>query len=275
MSGPTGNGLTLRLKAPASERLDLTGLTPTKLASMASHEIARLPVGLGKTPLGLCDAFDISGTPGDTLTIEGAGATLDFVGSGLDSGTIIVNANVGAYAGRKMTGGRIEINGNAGNFLASGMSGGLIHVNGNAGDNLGGILPGDRFGMVGGIVVIEGNIGARAGEKMRRGTVIVRGKTGEGAGTRMIGGTIWAEGGFGPEPGYMMRRGTLIGSKVERLLPTFTDCGKHDLVIVRVLNRYLKETLGELAPKPMPLFVQKIGGDISVIGRGEILLPAS
>ena len=94
--------------------------------------------------------------------------------------------------------------------------------------------------MLGGVAVIEGNVGSRAGEKMRRGTVVVRGKTGSGTGTRMIGGTIWAEGGIGPEPGLMMRRGTLIGPSVESLLPTFVDCGKHDLVIMRVIARYLK-----------------------------------
>jgi formylmethanofuran dehydrogenase subunit C len=151
----------------------------------------------------------------------------------------------------------------------------MIHVSGNAGDDLGGFIAGDRFGMQGGIAVIEGNIGSRAGEKMRRGTVIVRGKTGEGAGTRMIGGTIWAEGGIGPLPGLMMRRGTLMGPSVDSLLPTFVDCGKHDLVIVRIMARYFKTVLGDLAPKPMPLFVQKIAGDTATIGRGEILLPAS
>jgi formylmethanofuran dehydrogenase subunit C len=46
-------------------------------------------------------------------------------------------------------------------------------------------------------------------------------------------------------------------------------------VIVRVISRYLKAALGQLAPKPMPLFVQKIGGDTATIGRGEILLPAA
>jgi formylmethanofuran dehydrogenase subunit C len=90
----------------------------------------------------------------------------------------------------------------------------------------------------------------------------------------MIGGTIWAEGGIGPRPGLMMRRGTLMGPSVESLLPTFVDCGKHDLVIVRVMSRYFKGVLGDLAPKPMPLFVQKIGGDMAALGRGEILLPA-
>ncbi|MBK9077861.1 MAG: formylmethanofuran dehydrogenase subunit C [Hyphomicrobium sp.] len=269
------SGLTFRLKAPATERLDLSALNPANLATLASHEIARLKVGMGRDALTVGDAFDISGTCGDEITIEGAGATLDHIGDGLESGTIRVIGNVGAYAGRKMKGGKVEIRGNAGNYLASCMSGGLIHVAGNAGNNLGGILSGDRFGMIGGIVVVEGNVGARAGDKMRRGTVIVRGKTGPVAGSRMIGGTIWAEGGFGVEPGLMMRRGTLIGSGVERLLPTFVDCGNHDLVIVRILSRYLKATLGDLAPKPMPLFVRKIAGDMATIGKGEILLPAA
>lgn len=92
--------------------------------------------------------------------------------------------------------------------------------------------------------------------------------------TRMSGGTIWAEGGLGPDPGLMMRRGTLIAPKVERLLPTFVDCGRHDLVIARIISRYLKSELGNLAPAPSPHFVRKIGGDMSVIGRGEILMPA-
>ena len=254
-------------------------MSPAKLAKLASHEIANIKVGIGKNGLSVGDAFDISGSAGDTLTIEGpgegSGAALDFAGSGLESGTLRIIGNVGSQAARKMTGGKLEIRGNAGNSLASGMSGGFIHVSGNAGDNLGGILPGDRFGMSGGVIVIGGDIGARAGDKMRRGTVIVRGKTGEGTGTRMMGGTIWAEGGIGPVPGLMMRRGTLIGPKVERLLPTFVDCGNHDLVIVRILSRHLKATLGDLAPKPMPLFLQKIAGDMATIGKGEILLPAA
>lgn len=268
------SGLNLRLKAPATERINLTCINPATLAALSALELGNIKVGMGKNALALGDAFDISGTHGETLTIEGSGAALDFAGAGMEKGTLRLIGNAGSQTGRKMKGGKIEIRGNAGNYLASGMTGGIIHVAGNAGDNLGGVLPGDRFGMTGGIVVVDGNIGARSGDKMRRGTVIVKGKTGPGAGSRMIGGTIWAEGGFGADPGLMMRRGTLIGSKVERLLPTFADCGKHDLVIVRIMNRYFKQTLGDLAPKPMPLFVQRIAGDMSTIGKGEILLPA-
>lgn len=268
------SGLTLRLKAPAQERLNLDGITPRKLGKLASHEIAGLVVGTGKHPLTLADAFNISGMPGDDITIEGAGAALDFVGGGLDGGTIRLNGNAGAYAGRKMSGGKLEIAGHTGNYLAAGMTGGLIHVAGNAGDTVGAVLPGERFGMAGGTVVIAGNMGARCGDKMRRGTIIVKGSTGNGTGTRMVGGTIWAESGLGADPGFMMRRGTLIAPRAERLLPTFADCGRHDLLITRVLSRYLQKELGSLAPAPLPHFVRKIGGDLATIGKGEILLPA-
>lgn len=268
------SGLTLRLKAPAGTRLNLTGIVPGKLATLSMSEIAALQVGMGKDPVSLSDAFEISGSPGDTITIDGAGAALDFAGAGLCSGTLRINGNAGAYAGRKMTGGKLEITGNAGSYLGAAMTGGLIHVAGNAGDSVGAVLSGDRFGMAGGTIVVSGNIGARAGDKMRRGTILVKGTTGPQAGARMVGGTIWAEGGLGADPGFMMRRGTLIAPKVERLLPTFVDCGEHDLLIARILSRHLKKELGALAPPALPLMVRKIGGDMSTIGKGEILLPA-
>ncbi|MEQ1715015.1 MAG: formylmethanofuran dehydrogenase subunit C [Hyphomicrobium sp.] len=273
------SGITLRLKAVPAQRLDLSGFIPAKLAKLSNAEIARLPVSTGSRHAATAgDVFDISGSAGDTLTIDGSttvlGAALDFVGAGLCSGTLRVNGNVGSYAGRKMSGGTLEINGNAGSYLASGMTGGLIHVTGNAGDSLGAVLSGERFGMAGGTVVVSGNIGARAGDKMRRGTIVVKGTTGAQTGTRMVGGTIWAEGGLGPDPGFMMRRGTLIAPKVERLLPTFVDCGCHDLLITRILSRHLNKELGALAPAALPVMVRKIGGDMATIGKGEILLPA-
>lgn len=267
------SGLTLRLKAPAGTRLDLTGIVPGKLLGLSLGDIANLKAGTGKDHITLGEAFDISGTPGETLNIEGSGATLDFVGAGLCSGTLKVSGNVGPYAARKMTGGRLEIAGNCGNYLGAGMTGGIVHVAGDAGDNIGGVLPGDRFGMAGGTIVVSGNTGARVGDKMRRGTIIVKGSTGAQAGSRMAGGTIWAEGGLGFDPGFMMRRGTLIAPKVERLLPTFVDCGRHDLLVTRILARYLAKELGPLAPKPLPVIVRKIGGDMATIGKGEILMP--
>jgi formylmethanofuran dehydrogenase subunit C len=173
-----------------------------------------------------------------------------------------------------MRGGRLEIKGDTGAYLATGLSGGLVNVKGSAGSFIGGQRPGDRFGMTGGIVVVEGQAGDRVGERMRRGTIIVRGRCGAFAGSRMLGGTIWAEQGFGEAPGVLLRRGSLIAPSVERLLPTFVDTGKHDLVILRILSRYLSATLGPLAPRPLSGFVRKYAGDLATIGKGELLITA-
>jgi formylmethanofuran dehydrogenase subunit C len=61
---------------------------------------------------------------------------------------------------------------------------------------------------------------------------------------------------------------------VDELLPTFADCGRHDLVVLRILSRSLAETLGPLAPKALPAIVRKLAGDLATIGKGEILLTA-
>src|SRR5690606_22297000 len=124
------------------------------------------------------------------------------------------------------------------------------------------------------IIVIDGHAGDRVGERMRRGTILVRGRCGGYAGSRMLGGTIWTEQGFGVDPGVLLRRGTLIGPSVERLLPTFTDAGKHDLVILRILSRYLAASLGSFAPRPLGGSVRKFAGDLATIGKGEILITA-
>ena len=91
----------------------------------------------------------------------------------------------------------------------------------------------------------------------------------------MIGGTIVAEGGFGANAGQLMRRGTLIGPRVDRMLPTFADCGHHELVILRVMERGWGRVLGPLAPEPFPAGVRRFAGDLAAIGKGELLLTAA
>lgn len=267
-------GLTFRLSSAPDDRLDLSQLTPKRLAAMPASEIPRLVVGTSKRQRTVGDFFTVSGKPGDRVTIEGSSNRLDFVGAELDQGTVIVEGDTGFCAGRAMSGGRLEIRGDAGAWLASGLTGGFVSVKGSAGGYVGGLRAGDRFGMAGGIVVIEGDAGDRVGDRMRRGTIVVRGRCGTNAGSRMLGGTIWAEQGLGTDPGVLMRRGTLIGPGAEKMLPTFADAGKHDLVILRVLSRYLAATLGRLAPRPLSGSVRKFAGDLATIGKGEILITA-
>jgi formylmethanofuran dehydrogenase subunit C len=266
------SGLTFRLNTAPAERLDLSHLTPKRLSSTPLAEILKFNVGSTKSALTVGDVFAVSGKPGDTVRIENGSARLDHVGADLDHGTIIVDGDVGVAAGRNMRGGRLEIKGDAGALLGSGISGGQIIVKGSAAGQVGGLSPGDKFGMTGGLIVIDGQAGDRAGDRMRRGTIFIRGKCGAFAGSRMVGGTIWSELGFGADPGLLLRRGTLIGPSVERMLPTFADAGKHDLVILRILSRYMREVLGPQAPRPLSGIVRKYAGDLATIGKGEILL---
>jgi len=268
------SGLTFRLTSAPTERLDLSQLTPRRLASLPLADVLKLDIGSTKSGLKLGDAFAVSGKPGETVKIEASSSKLDFIGTDLDHGTIIVDGDAGVGAGRRMTGGRLEIRGDAGALLGSGISGGEILVKGSAGSQVGGLTPGDRFGMLGGLIAIEGDAGDRAGDRMRRGTIYVRGKCGGFAGSRMVGGTIWTELGFGAEPGMLLRRGTLIGPSVDVMLPTFVDAGRHDLVILRILSRYMRERLGSAAPKALPGSVRKFAGDLATIGKGELLLTA-
>jgi formylmethanofuran dehydrogenase subunit C len=268
------SGLTFRLKGTPEDRLDLSKLTPTSLSQMAAADIAKIVVGTSKRALTVGDAFAVTGKPGDRVVIEGGSNRMDFVGADLASGTVIVEGGAGICAGRNMRGGTLEVRGDVGGWLASGLSGGIVHVKGAAGSSIGGLRPGDRWGMTGGAVVVDGDAGDRTGERMRRGTIIVRGRCGADAGARMLGGTVWAEQGFGAAAGVLMRRGTLIGPSVESMLPTFVDAGKHDLVILRVLSRYLSTNLGPLAPRALSGNVRRFLGDLATIGKGEILITA-
>jgi formylmethanofuran dehydrogenase subunit C len=266
--------LSFTLRQAPTAPVNLSALIPSKIGGLTLRDIEALALGDGPEALHVGDVFAVSGSPGEAIAISGGSSFFDHVGDGLDQGTIVVEGKVGNHAGRGMKGGKLEIGGDAGAYIASTAKGGLVHVKGSAGDFLGGTRPGDRFGMLGGIVVVEGSVGQRAGERMRRGVVVARGKFGPAAGSRMVGGTLWTEAGFGPRPGPLLRRGTLIGPSVDELLPTFADCGRIDPVILGILSRYVAQTLGALAPKPLPPLVRKFAGDRATIGKGEILLTA-
>lgn len=264
--------LVLALRDTPAGRLDLTGFTPSRLVALGPAEIAREVVRGGDHPIPLGDIFRITGAPGAEIVIEGSMDALDGVGAGLDGGTMIVEGDVGDHAAAAMTGGRLDIRGSAGHGLAAGLSGGLVTATGRAGDRVGGPRHGERFGMAGGMVLVGGDIGDRAGDRMRRGTIVVKGRCGAGAGSRMMGGTILTESGLGAMPGALMRRGTLIAPSLDEIPATFADCGFHDLVTLRLLDRHFAAKLGPLAPPPLGPMVRKLMGDLATIGKGEILL---
>ena len=120
---------------------------------------------------------------------------------------------------------------------------------------------------------MRGDAGPRAGDRLRRGFILIEGRAGAYAGSRMIAGTLAIGGEAGDLPGYLMGRGTiLLGRGATLFSPTFGDCGEHDLVAARLLANYVAQASAKLARlfrRPL----RRLAGDLAALGKGEILLP--
>ena len=264
-----------KLKGEPDQRLDLSALTPKRLAGLDEAAVAALPVGTGKAVLRAGDVFRLTmGDPAD-IRISGGSARLDGVGAGLDRGRITLEGEAGAYAGRAMTGGELRIEGNAGPFAGLSMSGGLLRITGNAGDFLGAAATGELTGMRGGVIVVTGRTGHRAADRMRRGLIAIGGAAGDFPASRMIAGTVVILGDCGRLPGYLMKRGTiLLGGKAAAWTPTFMESGTAPLTILRLLTRELKPLLPATAPlAAFEGLVRRHAGDMAALGKGGIIMP--
>lgn len=266
--------LMLALKQEPRQPADLSPLTPERLAGLDRDRIAALELDCGNDRLPVGDLFDLTGEDASDLVLLNAGAKLQRIGAGMSRGRITVEGDAGAYAGLGMKGGEIEISGDAGAYAASAMRGGSLHVRGNAGDFLAAALPGESRGMAGGDVIVGGNAGDRVGERMRRGTVLIEGSAGSYCACRMIAGTIAVAGELGANPGYGMSRGTLLLRRMPSLLlPTFNDCGEHELGFLRLMLRAWTTLPSAFAYLPVHADrVRRFVGDIANGGQGEILV---
>jgi formylmethanofuran dehydrogenase subunit C len=264
---------TFSLRAPPAQRLDLSPLTPQGLAGRSAREIEALEVGTTRERVTAGEVFRIRIGKADTIVIEGGAARFDRVGMGLSGGSITVEGEVGVEAGRLMSGGQLTVHGRAGPFAGSGMKGGALTIEGDAGERLAGPLSGETVGMSGGVLHVRGNVGERAGDRLRRGFILIEGRAGAYAGSRMIAGTLAIGGEAGDLPGYLMGRGTiLLGRGATLLSPTFGDCGEHELVATRLLANFVAQTSGKLARlfrRPL----RRLAGDLAALGKGELLLP--
>ena len=193
--------LSFRLKGPLTGRVDASPLLPHRLAEMDVTEIATLPLRLGRGQIAVGDLFDLSGSPGDTVELEGD-ERLDFVGAGLSGGTIRVAGPVGHRAGTGMSGGSLLVEGSAGLAAGAAMRGGILTIGGDAGNELGGALPGERSGMMGGRILVQGKCGDRVGERMRRGLIAVGGDAGAYAALHMNAGSLLIGGRPGAATGH-------------------------------------------------------------------------
>jgi len=269
------SGLALTLREAPRQRIDLSSLIPDRLAGLAGRDLAGLELSCGNRKVPLGDLFTVAAGDPAALRLVGDYGRCDGIGTGMTHGTITVDGDAGAYLGLQMRGGVIRVRGNAGIGAATEMHGGAVEIEGDAGDLLGSALPGSMRGMSGGLVVVRGDAGDRIGDRMRRGVIVVEGGAGAYAASRMIAGTVVVLGAaVGSYPGFGMRRGSLIlRGRPDRPLPTFRDCGRHDLGFLGLLWRSLRgrsRRLDELATGPGT--VRRLAGDHAVGGKGEILL---
>jgi formylmethanofuran dehydrogenase subunit C len=261
------------LRAAPDQRLDLSPLTPDRLAGLDVKAVERIALNTTRAPLCVADVFRVAEGDADRVVIEGGSARFDNVGKGMSRGEVLLDGAAGLYAGRAMCGGRLQIRGNAGPWAASGLLGGRIEIGGDAGEHLGGSAPGERTGMAGGEVIVRGNAGERAGDHLRRGIIVVEGDAGEAPGSRMIAGTLIVCGGAGRLAGYLMRRGTLVLAQgAEPLPPTFVPVdGGPDLLFLRLLASAL-ESMSQRAAGVVRGPLRRFAGDMAVLGKGEIFV---
>ena len=268
--------LRLTLRTPPDQRLDLSPLTPHRLAGFSAQDIERLPLQTTRTECRVADIFRVAIGDPENIVIEGGSNRFDNVGHAMQSGTLLLDGDCGLYAASRMTAGRLEIRGHTGPWAASGLTGGDLLITGNTGDFVGAPLAGERTGMAGGTVLVRGRAGNRAGDRMRRGLIVIEGDAGEAPASRMVAGTLVVCGTAGRMAGMLMRRGTLLLSAEPAggLLPTFVEVGGETGVFLRLLSVALRD----LSPAAATLADQveaRFMGDAATLGRGEALLSGS
>ncbi len=249
-------------------------LTPDGLAGKSVAEIAALLVQHGNAPAPLGEFFRIDGAADDGhLVIEGDCSRVKLVGTGMKSGTITVEGNIGMHTGAEMCGGTIDVRGNAGDWAGAEMRGGTLRIRGNAGHLLGAGYRGSRLGMLGGMILVDGNAGNEVGSGMRRGTIAVRGNVADFAGVSMIAGSLLIFGKTGIRIGAGMKRGSIaVFGDAPPLLPTFRyDC-VYNPVFLRVYLRILQDAGFAVAPEFMTASYRRYSGDLVALGKGEILV---
>ncbi|MEO8715664.1 MAG: formylmethanofuran dehydrogenase subunit C [Acetobacteraceae bacterium] len=262
----------LVLRAAPAQRLDLSPLTPDRLARLGAATIERLPLGTTREMVRVGDVFAVHEGDVATVLIEGGSERFDRVGEGMRGGALRLEGDAGMRAGRALAGGHVTITGNAGPFAASGMVDGRIEIGGDAGAFLGGPLAGERAGMRGGVVLVRGGVGERAADRMRRGLIVVAGNAQRHAGSCMIAGTLIVCGAAGEGVGTLMRRGTIMLGGLCALAPTFVPVGAADQVFHRLLARALAPLCAQaadLATAP----ARRFSGDMAALGKGEVFMP--
>lgn len=264
--------ITLYLKRQPTVPLEAEVLSPDTVAELSHAEICSLIVYHGKRQLPLGEFFDVEGERSADVEIHGDLNKVRWIGRAMSRGSVTIHGNVGMHLGAYMTDGRIEVHGNAGDWIGAEMKNGLIHVHGNAGGQIGAAYRGSLAGMKNGTILVDGSAGIEVGMRMRRGTIVIGGPARDFAGLQMKGGTIILLSGAEIRTGAWMQRGTIISLQPLQMMPTFSYATAYNPTFVNVYARYIKQFGVDLPDAAGEGTYRRYSGDLSVPGKGEILV---
>ena len=107
---------TFTLKIKPQFSLDVSDITPDKLADKNKTQIKNLKLHYGKKKIPVTDLFTISGKDSENIQIHNSNDKLICVGQGISHGSIEIKGNVGELLGQHMQGGHIKVNGSVGSW---------------------------------------------------------------------------------------------------------------------------------------------------------------
>jgi len=187
----------LKLHTPPQVPLETEVISPTSLSGLSESGIEHLQVMHGNVKAKLGDFFKVTGKGGSDIHLEGDLSNVKMIGTGMSTGKITIDGDVGMHVGMGMSGGEILVHGDAGDWVGPEMSGGRIVVKGNAGHMVGSAYRGQPAGISGGEIFIHGNAKNEIGNSMRRGFIAIGGNAGDFTGVNMLAGTIIVAGEMG------------------------------------------------------------------------------
>ncbi len=266
------SAIRLTLKNQPTVPLEAEVLCPDALAELTHQEICAAVIYHGKRQCRIDDFFEVEGERSDQLQLHGDLNKVRWIGREMSRGSIQVHGDVGMHLGAYMQGGQIEVHGSAGDWIGAEMKNGTIRVHGNGGGQIGAGYRGSPFGMFGGTIIVDGTAGLEVGMRMRRGTIVVGGVVRDFAGLQMKGGTIIMRSGAEIRTGAWMNRGTIISLKPIQMMPTFRYSSDYNPTFVNLYAQRLSSLGVSLPFEPAEGSYARYCGDLSVPGKGEILV---
>ena len=270
--------LTIAIHTPSSIPLEVDSIRMENVRTQTADEVKATLIQRGNKQVTLGEFFTVSGSAADdeTMVWQGDCTKVKLIGTGLLSGKILVEGDVGMHLGAEMRGGEITVRGNVGDWLGAELHGGRIRVHGNAGHMIGAVYRGGHKGMTSGEILIDGDAGNEMGNSMRRGLIAVGGKCGDFAGVNMIAGSVLVFGKPGIRCGAGMKRGTvgLLGATSPDILPTFKYACTSQPTFLRVYLKYLLNLGFPVPADALDASYRRYCGDFLELGKGELLTKA-